>query len=295
MSHSGEWAAMLTAVCWTVSATAFSAAGSRIGSIPVNVFRMLVAMLVFAVIGLFATGSPLPLDVGVAGWLWMLLSGAVGFFFGDLCLFRAFVEIGPRLSLLIMSLAPPLTALLAAVCLGERLSAYECGAMAVTLTGIAWVVTERGGTDQVRRFTWRGGALAFGGALGQAMGMTAAKFGLATIESPLDATAIRVLSGTVCFVLFAAVRREGPRLRAAMSDRVAVLQVAVGAVAGPVAGVWLAMYALTLIPAGLAQTFAATTPVLIIPVSHFIHRERITARSIVGAIVAFAGVALLFR
>lgn len=295
MSHSGEWAAMLTAVCWTVSATAFSAAGSRIGSVPVNVFRMIVAMLVFAVIGLFATGSPLPLDVGVAGWLWMLLSGAVGFFFGDLCLFRAFVEIGPRLSLLIMSLAPPLTALFAAVCLGERLSTYECGAMAVTLTGIAWVVTERGGADQARRFTWRGGALAFGGALGQAMGMTAAKFGLATIESPLDATAIRVLSGTVCFVLFAVVRREGPRLRAAMSDRVAILQVTVGAVVGPVAGVWLVMYALTLIPAGLAQTFAATTPVLIIPVSHFIHRERITARSIVGAIVAFAGVAMLFR
>ena len=286
---------MLTAVCWTVSATSFSMAGTRIGSLPVNVIRMTIALALFVILGVATTGHPLPAGADASGWMWMILSGVVGFFFGDLCLMRALVEIGPRFSLLIMSLAPPMTALLASVLLGERLSPFEYAAMAVTLSGVVLVVTERQGGDVPRRFTWRGGSLAFGGALGQAVGMTLAKFGLRTIESSFDATAIRVLAGAVCFCVFAAARREGPRLRAALSDRVAVAQVALGAVVGPVAGVWLLMYAMTLIPAGLAQTFAATTPVLIIPVSHFLHRERITPRSVLGAVVAFAGVAMLFR
>ncbi len=295
MTHVGEWAAVLTAICWTVSATAFSSAGERVGSLPVNILRLALALAIFVVIGLWRTGQPLPFGEEASGWLWMCLSGVVGFFFGDLCLFRALVEIGPRLSLLIMSLAPPLTALLAAVFLGERLTAYEYAAMGVTLLGIGLAVTERRAPAERRRFTWRGGALAFGGALGQATGMTVAKFGLATIESPVDATAIRVLAGMVCFGILAAVRREGPRLRAALADRRAMAQLTLGSIAGPVGGVALLMYALTRIPAGLAQTFAATTPVLIIPVSHLLHHERITARSVLGAAIAFGGVAMLFR
>lgn len=295
MAHSGEWAAVLTAICWTVSATSFSLAGARIGSLPVNVIRMTIALALFAAIGLAVDGRPLPFDAPASGWLWMTLSGLVGFFFGDLCLMRALVEIGPRYSLLIMSLAPPMTAVLAAVFLGERLTPFETTAMAVTLAGVAVVVTERQGAGAPLRFTWRGGALAFGGAVGQAAGMTVAKIGLRTIDSAFDATAIRVLAGAAGFLVFAALRREGPRLRAALRDRTAVATVALGAAAGPVAGVWLLMYAMTLIPAGLAQTFAATTPVLIIPVSHFIHRERITVRSVAGAVLAFAGVAMLFH
>ncbi len=295
MAHSGEWAAVLTAICWTVSATSFSMAGARIGSLPVNVIRMSIALALFAAIGMGIGGQPLPFDAPASGWLWMTLSGIVGFFFGDLCLMRALDEICPRYSLLIMSLAPPMTAVLAAMFLGERLTPFEYAAMAVTLGGVATVVTERPRAGAPLRFTWRGGALAFGGAVGQAAGMTVAKLGLRTIDSAFDATAIRVLAGTIAFLVFAALRREGPRLRAALRDRTAVVTVALGAAAGPVAGVWLLMYAMTLIPAGLAQTFAATTPVLIIPVSHWIHRERITARSVAGAVVAFVGVAMLFR
>lgn len=295
MSHSGEWAALLTAVCWTITASALTTAGERVGSVSVNVLRLALAMSVFVCIGLVSSGRPLPFDAGARGWLWMTASGVVGFFMGDLCLVRAFVEIGPRLSMLVMSLAPPLTAALAAVFLGERLSGLEYAAMAVTLGGIAWVVTEPRGEGARRHFTWRGGALAFGGALGQAGGLLLAKFGLDTVKSPLEATAIRVLAGLACFALLAAIRREGPRLRMALANRRAMAHIAIGSLAGPVLGVSLLMYALTRIPAGLAQTFASMTPVLIVPVSHWLHHEKITARAIVGAVIAFAGVAMLFR
>lgn len=296
MAYAGEWAALLTAVCWTISSVAFTAAGDRVGSIPVNVVCLSLAVLMFAVFGLIASGSPLPFHAPAAGWGWMTVSGLVGFFFGDLCLFKAFILIGPRISLLFMSLAPPLTAALAVVFLGERLSTLQIVAVLVTVAGIATAVSERA-TDGAarRRFTWKGGALAFGGALGQALGSIAAKKGLVYLDSPVEATAIRALAGLAGFATLAAIRSEGPRIMAALRDRRAFSQITLGAAAGPVAGVSLLMFALSRIPAGLAQTFAATAPVMILPVSHWLHRERVSPRALAGALIAFAGVAMLFR
>ena len=56
----------------------------------------------------------------------------------------------------------------------------------------------------------------------------------------------------------------------------------------------LLLFAITRIPTGLAQTFASLTPVLIIPFSAALYRERVSWRALLGALLAFAGVALLF-
>lgn len=295
MSHGGEWAALLTAVCWTVSAMSFSLAGERIGSIPVNVLRFAFALpLVLGVVA-WQTGAPLPLDVPLRSWVLLMASGVVGYFFGDLCLFRALVEIGPRRSLLVMSLAPPMTALLAAVRLGERLTMGQYGAMAVTLAGVTTVVAECGAVGGGGRATVRGDLLAFGGSVGQAVGMVLAKEGLPGFGSVWGASALRILAGAVCFAVLAVVRREGVRLRRALLDRRALGWVALGAVMGPCLGVTLMLFALGRIPAGLAQTFAATTPILILPVSRALGRDRMTTRAALGAGLAVLGVALLFR
>lgn len=273
---------------------AFSLAGERIGSLPVNVLRFGLALPMTMAVLAFRTGSPLPFSAPTGAWAHLSLSGFVGYFLGDLCLFRAFVEIGPRRSLLVMSLAPPMAAALAAAWLGERLEWQQWAAMGVTLAGVALVVAERTPASLARRPTLRGYWLAFGGAVGQAAGMVLAKRGMAGLDSAWAASAIRILSGTICFAVLAAIRGEGGRLSAALANRAAVGLVALGALAGPFAGVTLMLYALARIPAGLAQTFAATTPVLIIPLSRLIHREHISRRAVAGALIAFAGVALLF-
>ena len=67
---------------------------------------------------------------------------------GDLFLFQAYIWIGPRLGLLLLSLAPVLAALLAWLFLGEVLSPLDGLGMAATLGGIAWVILEPGrGSD----------------------------------------------------------------------------------------------------------------------------------------------------
>ena len=294
MPYAGELAALATAGCWTASSLSFALAGARVGSLAVNIIRLAMAFLAFMAVGALTSGELIPCSATPAAWFWLSLSGFAGFFIGDLCLFRAFVEIGPRLSMLIMALAPPLTALGGWLALGEQLTALNLTGMALTLAGVVWVVTETPEHGAPHKFSWRGGGLALGGCLGQAAGVVLAKPGMAGVASPFAATEIRLLTGLGCFLLLAAALGWFPQVVRGCRDRRAVAQMGLGALTGPFLGVSLLLFAITRIPTGLAQTFASLTPVLIIPFSAAIYRERVSWRALAGALLAFAGVALLF-
>ena len=132
--HAGELAALGTAVCWTITALCFEAAGRRVGSLTVNLLRLVLAIGLLAAAGWVFRGLPLPTDATPRAWLWLTVSGLVGFTFGDLCLFRAFVVLGSRLSTLMMSLAPPLAALIGWLVLGEVLSGRDLLGMTLTVS-----------------------------------------------------------------------------------------------------------------------------------------------------------------
>lgn len=143
MTYWGELAALGTACCWTVTSMSFESAGRRVGSLPVNLIRLVMAAVVLSLFGWISRGLLLPTDATAHQWWWLALSGLVGFSIGDLCLFRAFVVLGSRLAMLVFSLTPLITALAGWAFLGERLSGTDWLGMALTITGVAWVVTER--------------------------------------------------------------------------------------------------------------------------------------------------------
>ena len=136
-SYWGEIAALGTAACWTVTSMAFESAGKRIGSMAVNLIRLVMALGFLTVWGAIVRGQALPLDASGHNWLWLSISGLVGFAIGDLCLFRAFVLVGARISMLIMSLVPPITALTGWLLMGEVLSALDWVGMTITIAGVA--------------------------------------------------------------------------------------------------------------------------------------------------------------
>ena len=109
-SHIGEFSALLVAVFWAVSALAFESASKSIGSLPVNIIRLVLAMLFLSIFSQIKFGYFFPLHASHNQWIWLSLSGFIGFVFGDLCLFKAFTVIGSRYSMLIMTLAPPIAA-----------------------------------------------------------------------------------------------------------------------------------------------------------------------------------------
>ena len=118
----GELAALATAVCWTVTVMSFETSAKRIGSLPVNILRLLAGLIFLSAYSLVTRGKIFPTDAGGFEWFWLGISGIVGFVIGDLCLFRAFILIGSRISMVIFSLVPPITALTGLMVLNETLS-----------------------------------------------------------------------------------------------------------------------------------------------------------------------------
>jgi drug/metabolite transporter (DMT)-like permease len=258
------------------------------------------AIALGALAGWLLRGLPLPTDASAHAWLWLSISGLVGFTFGDLCLFRAFVVLGARLSSLMMALVPPLTAVIGWALLGEVLGGRELAGMALTVGGVVWALRERmrrvggrPGRAAPPAPTLAGVALGFGGALGQAGGLVLSKLGMGGYDA-LAATQIRVLAGAAGYaVLFTAIGRW-PRVVRALADRRAMAHTAVGAFFGPFLGVSLSLLAVQHTLTGVAASIMATTPVLIIPVVVLLGRERVGPGGWLGAALAVAGVALLF-
>ena len=295
--HPGELAAFATAGCWTVSALAFTEAARRMGSLPLNVVRLAMALGLFVVFEGLVRSSPLPLDASAHNWFWLSLSGLVGFTAGDLCLFRSLVLIGPRLTLLLMSLVPVMAAAASWVVLGEELSLLSIAGMILTIGGVAWVILERKplAAGPVVQVSAVGVILALGAAAGQAGGLVLSKIGMSDGYDAFASTQIRATAGLAGFVAVLFIDRAWPRLATAARCRPGMAYAALGACFGPFLGVSLSLVAIRYTEIGIAATIIALVPVLVIPAVIVVYREKVSLRAILGAILALAGAALLYR
>ena len=143
MQYFGEIISIAVAVSWTFTALFFEFAGKRIGSLSVNLLRLVFAFFLLGGMLLITTGSFFPSEADGKTWLWMSLSGLVGFVFGDLCLFYSYTIITARFSQLLMTLAPPFAAFFGWILLGEKLSPMGFLGMAVTMFGIGMSILKR--------------------------------------------------------------------------------------------------------------------------------------------------------
>ncbi|MBN2416743.1 DMT family transporter [bacterium] len=291
----GRIVALATAVCWTGTAIAFEKAGKQIGSLTLNLLRLLLALIFISVYLWIVRGMPLPLDASAASWRWLLLSGLIGFCLGDLFLFKAFIVLGSRISMLIMSLVPPITALTGWLLMGEVLTPANWTGMSLTIAGVAIVVLERRRDDRtaVLKHPVSGILYAFGGAVGQAVGLVLSKFGMGDYNA-FAATQIRIFAGIAGFAALFTVLRIWPRAVTALRKRSAMRPLALGSFFGPFLGVSLSLLAVQYIEVGIASTFMALVPVLIIPPAVIFLKEKITLREVSGAVMAVAGIGILF-
>ncbi|MBR0432406.1 MAG: DMT family transporter [Bacteroidaceae bacterium] len=412
----GEILSILTAMTWTVTALCADVASHRMGQLQMNVLRMGASLVILAVILWVFTGSPLPQAMNGEALAWLLASGAVGYVFGDYCLFTSYVLMGSRMGQLFMTLAPLFSALTAWLLLGETLSLQAIAGIVVTITGIGVVIrgkkqthpqplpSGRGaagavsaggslylredvkevddisdnidgakgvsasiedasveftrgyeslplrgdlegssplpdgwlrGKDLVslpklpsqcstnaRRFiqveavgvkhvrsgwgwvcrgcwaSWKWVFFGIGAGMGQGVGIVLSKVGMGLCEEtpllPMAATMVRAVAGFVGFGIAYYLRGDRARMRAGLRDRT-TLKAATGTIImGPVIGVSLSLLAVQMAPAGIASTLMALTPVFILWPSRWLFKQPITAREVIGSLIAVGGVALFF-
>jgi len=299
--YPGQLAALATASCWVVSSLAFDSATRRIGSLTVNILRLVIAFLLLLPLCAVLRGRPFPSDASPRAWVLLGISGLLGFTFGDFCLFRSYVILGPRLSNVMMALAPPLTALIGWLLLGETLSGRALLGMALTVVGVSWAILEghrpagaaAGNEDLHPRHPLAGIALGAGGALGQASGLVLSKLGMGSYD-PFAATQVRLVVGAAGSAVILTLFGGWPGVRRALADRPARGSVLLGSFFGPFLGVSLSLVAVKRTLAEVAASLMALTPILIIPPVVLFRHERVGIGGIVGAVIAVAGVILLF-
>jgi drug/metabolite transporter (DMT)-like permease len=281
----------------------FTFSSREIGSILVNRTRLLIAILLVMLLHTLIYGQPFPVNAGNERWFWLGLSGFVGLALGDGFLFQAFILIGPRLSMLMMALAPVLGAIMAWIFLGESLSLIEIVGILITVGGILIVVAERRGdssaedktvsTDK-RRYVL-GLLCGLGGGLGQAGGLILSKLGLVGGFPALSGNLIRlIVAGIIIWVIAIANRQLISSYRSLRTHPRALLFLTGGTVLGPVLGVWLSLLAVQNTNIGVASTLSSLMPIFLIPISYFVYGERVTKQAIFGTVVAFVGMVLLF-
>jgi len=274
----------------------FTVGSRRVGSGMVNRTRLIIAVALLSLTHILVLGQWLPGDATTERWLWLGLSGIIGLAVGDALFYQSLVWLGPGLTTLLMALAPIFSATLGWLLLGEQLSATEMLGIAVTMTAVALVIRDRGyvGTSEAPhgRF-WLGILAGVGAALGQAAGLIASKKGMAGGFDPLSATLMRMLVAMVAIWLFTLARGRVGATVAAWKDKKAMTAIAAGSIAGPFAGVWLSLIAIQNAPVGVASTLMSLAPILILWPARFFFGERINRMSLVGTMLAIAGVVLL--
>ena len=294
-NHLGEFAALLTTFFWTITSLSFESASHKIGSVAVNIIRLVIGFAFLSIFNFITRGFIIPLDASAENWLWLSISGLIGFVFGDLFLFKSYTMIGSRFSMLIMTLVPPITAFFSFIIIGERLTLFHFFGMTLTFSGIAIAIFSRSakGEKLTLKLAPRGILYAFGGAVGQALGLVLSKFGMNDYD-PFAATQVRIIAGIIGYTILVTILARWGNVIKATRNKEGMMLTSLGAFFGPFLGVSFSLVAIKYTEAGIASTIMALVPVFIILPAVFLYKEKVTLSELLGAIVSVAGVALFF-
>jgi drug/metabolite transporter (DMT)-like permease len=286
----GQLAALTAAAFWAVASILYHRAGAHFSALQMNLIKGAIASpLLLGMSALF--GTPLIFSAG----LWLLaLSGMIGITVGDSCHFAALRRLGPWHAMLLEYLAPPLAAFMAWLFLNDGLSSIEIIGALVTLLGVLLVVTERA-PNQQPSLSISGILFGCGAAFCQATGLVMAFSVLQTdaIE-PINAAFIRLAAGSILLALIVGLSQRHAFQAIFRQCRTINPMPLLGAIFfGTFLAIWLQQLSIAHINPGLTQTLLSTAPLFLIPIS-LLKKQKITLRSLFGALVSLGGIAILF-
>lgn len=306
MQYVGELISIGVAFSWTATALLSEYGSKRMGNLTLNLMRMVITLVFSGTLFWIMTGSPLPAQASNEAYMWMMLSGLVGYVIGDFCLFQCYIIIGSKFGQLFMTLAPITAAVMAWFTLGQQIRPTAMLAMLVTLAGIAISVLGRGDNHKLSlKLPLAGVLFAIGAAVCQGVGLVLSKIGMNHYEAslttdlagwmlPFHANFFRCIAGTIGFTVLMALREGFAPLSKGVRDRKGVTTALLTTIFGPFVGVGASLLAVQYTAAGIASTLMALTPIIIILPAWWLFKQPITAKSLLGALISVIGVSLFF-
>ncbi len=300
----GEFAGVAASFSWTIGSVLFAGITRRMNIFYLNAYRMVVASVFIFIAHLVMYGNLLPIATPEQ-WFYMSLSSLIGLVIGDFSYFVCLSYLGARRGVLLISTAPIYTIVTAFLILNETLSFGNYIGIAVTMSGVWLVLSEREDRTGEKPLTRREKTLGilFGtlAAVGQGVGLVLSKLGMVGVVpedgKPLEtlpATLIRLLFASLFLWILISFKRESLSVLKSVKESKSFKLIVVATFIGTFLGLWLSMVAVTYTKAGIASTLLSLMPVMVIPVLYFTDKQRTSLRSMIGATITVIGVAILF-
>lgn len=294
-----ELSGLVAALCWTISSLMAPRLIGRFGTMRFNTFRIITASTILILVSL--------LTQRFDPSLWdhknsIMLSGILGIFLGDTCLFSAVHRLGPRRAGILFATNAPISILLSWLFLNETLTLWQLFACGLVLTGVVIAIlfgkrTQAHDWEQTKGRLSVGILMALGGALGQASGALLSKPALLDGADPIAVSALRVSTGAIALALAYGLYYRHRLPATALSFQQLTYKDALGlitiAIVGMVIGMSVLVWGIGHSDVGLVTTLSATVPVLILPGLWITTRQIPSFGAWLGAILVVLGASLI--
>lgn len=305
MNLSGEVVAILTTLCWSLGIFPFTEAAKRIGTAPLNQYRLLLAWIIISVILFFSNDlslndqfkNPLPYQ-----YLFLGLSGIIGFSIGDYCSFSSFKMLGPKLGSLYTTFAPGAALIIGYFVLGESVNLIGILGILITIAGVIWLTLSKKDSQAAEKVGYarnkKGILFGITGALCQGTGLVLSKYGMDYYNDKLPtmhAVWIRLLFAfsAAFFISILAGKLKQNTKPVLTNEKNNLPFMLMGTILGPVMGVSLSLLAIQKLEVAVAQTIFSMLPLFVLPISAIVYKEKITLQAVLACLIALGGVLLL--
>lgn len=307
-SSQGELAALSTAILWAVACVIYDQVGQKISPLLLNLIKAAIASVLLGITILvlsglnldslsFLLGNQKLTDISSDAIFLLAVSGVIGLSLGDTAYFASLNRLGARRTLLISTLAAPMTAILASVFLAESLTLSTASGIWLTVLGVGWVITERvPGTTQNTTHLLEGIGFGFLASLCQAAGVLLSRAAFTYNDiSPVWSTFLRLVAGTLVLGIWLWIQPQSwqTEIKVLRSKRVLTLTF-IATFLGTYLAICLQQTALKFTDAGIAQALVSTSPLFILPMAMALG-EKVSFRAFGGVIIAIIGVVILFN
>lgn len=301
------FAAFLTTIFFSISVICGHRSAKIIGGSSANFWRLVCATVFLSI---WAFGHAWILRSGLSGSTFPLLflSGAIGIGVGDVALFQALPRLGPSLTMLLTRcLAPPFAALIEWYWLGTKMTGMQIVYGVVILVGVGIYLAPGQNPHLARKAILPGLLFSILAALGDAIGVVISRKAYVTLEAQhgtIDggtAAFQRILGGLLVAGIGLLIAKwhisknavvlpdDKPVVPSAAKWRKALPWIIANSFAGQTLGVSCYQLALQTTKSGIVLPIVATTPLVAMPLAYIIDKEKPTLHSIIGGIIAVAG------
>jgi drug/metabolite transporter (DMT)-like permease len=285
----GESLALAAAFGWVGSSVFLERASKETGTLAVNLIRLVIAMLFLGVITYVKRGLVLPLDVTKESFKFLSISGLFGLFLGDFFLYKSYIKIGPRITLLVMTFSPIAVSILSFFILGEKIEGFKVLGMLLTIIGIAIVILKK---KNDKEFSKVGFIYALLAMLGESLGIVFTRLGSIDYDS-FATIQVRTIPAILAFIVYISLKKEWSNIKEGILNKKGMIYIVLGTIVATL-GVTALVEAMKYANVGIVSTLAATSPILIIPISIIFFKEKVSILEGIGALISFVGITIFF-